>query len=224
MIKAVVFDLDGTIAGFNLDYKTVRAEVRGYLLRMGMPASSLSVNESIFEMLKKAEIYMKNSGKNERTIQRFRENALAIAEKRELEAARNTNLSSGVIETLRALREMKLKIGLCTINGEKSTDLILKRFNIRDLFDAITPRNKVRHVKPSSEHLIATLKDLQVKPREAIIVGDGIADMKSACEVGSLAVGFRSRITEADELVESGANYFITSITDLPPLVACLNS
>ena len=46
-VKAVIFDLDGTLASFNLDYKTVRAEVRGCLLNMGVPASVLSVNESI---------------------------------------------------------------------------------------------------------------------------------------------------------------------------------
>ena len=58
-IKAVIFDLDGTIASFNLDYLTVRAEVRSYLMRNGLPASILATNESIFDMLKKAEIFLK---------------------------------------------------------------------------------------------------------------------------------------------------------------------
>jgi phosphoglycolate phosphatase-like HAD superfamily hydrolase len=63
-VKAVIFDLDGTIASFNLDYRALRGEVRGYLLRVGVPASVLSVKESVFEMLKKTEIFVKNSGKS----------------------------------------------------------------------------------------------------------------------------------------------------------------
>ncbi len=222
MIKAVVFDLDGTIATFNLDYKKVRVEVRNFLMRRGMPASALSVNESIFEMLKKTDLFMKNSGRIGKNAQTIRDNALAIAENYELEAARNTSLVSGASETLRILREMKLKIGLCTINSEKSTNLILKRFKIRECFDATTSRDKVKYVKPSIDHLRATLEDLEASPRETIFVGDSTVDMKSAGEIGSLAVGLPSGSTSAQELGNSGANYIITQMTDLPPLIASL--
>lgn len=67
MIKAVVFDLDGTLVNFNLDYKSLRAEARDFLIRQGVPASVLSINESIFTMLKKTEIFMKNNCKTEKT-------------------------------------------------------------------------------------------------------------------------------------------------------------
>ena len=50
-IKAVIFDLDGTLANFNLDYKTVRALVKGYLMNRGVPTEILSLKESVFEML-----------------------------------------------------------------------------------------------------------------------------------------------------------------------------
>jgi len=35
VIKAVVFDLDGTLASFNLDYRAVRTEVRRHLEKKG---------------------------------------------------------------------------------------------------------------------------------------------------------------------------------------------
>jgi len=63
-VEAVIFDLDGTLAHFNLDFKSLRAEVRGYLMRMGVPASVLNINESIFEMLGKTEIFFKNGDKS----------------------------------------------------------------------------------------------------------------------------------------------------------------
>ena len=63
-IEAVIFDLDGTLAHFNLDYKALRSEVRTYLISIHVPISVLDVNESIFEMLKKAEIFVKNTSKS----------------------------------------------------------------------------------------------------------------------------------------------------------------
>ena len=78
-VKAVIFDLDGTITKFNLDYRAVRAEVRGYLLRVGVPASVLSAKESIFEMLKKTEIFVKNSGKSAEAMEQIRNEAHRFA-------------------------------------------------------------------------------------------------------------------------------------------------
>ena len=223
VVKAVVFDLDGTIASFNIDYKTVRAEVRSFLIRAELPASVLSINESIFEMLKKTEIFMKNNGKSEKTMTETRDKALAIAEKYELEAAKTTSLLPGILETLKALKKMSLKIGLCTINSERSTNYILKRFAIAEIFDAVIPRDSVKYVKPNTEHLEAVLKALGVNPEEAMVVGDGVSDMKCARELNAIAVGLPTGVSSPKELINSGANYFITSIADLPTLIEYIN-
>lgn len=222
-IKAVVFDLDGTLASFNLDYKTVRVKVRSFLMKRGLPPSILSTNESIFEMLKKTEIFLKNNGKSGKAIQEICGKALGIAEKYELEAAKTTSLLPGVAETLNALNKMELKIGLFTINSEKSTNYILKRFRIKRFFDAVIPRNSVRHVKPSSEHLEASLEALGVSPDEAMVVGDGVSDMKCAKELKAIAVGLPTGFSFPKELINSGANYIITLIADLPVLVDKIN-
>lgn len=218
-IKAVIFDLDGTITAFNLDYMTLRSEVRSFLIRTGVPASVLFVNESIFDMLNKTEIFMKNSGKSTRTLEKVRNEALAIAERHELEAAKTTSLLPNVIETLKILKEMRLKIGLCTVNSEKSASYILKRFGIADFFDAVIPRNKVKHIKPSGEHLEAVLKALKVNPKEALLVGDAARDMECAKELKVMAVGLSTGISTQKELMTAGANYLITSIADLPTLI-----
>jgi HAD superfamily hydrolase (TIGR01549 family) len=222
-VKAVIFDLDGTIASFNIDYKAVRAEVRSLLLRAGLPASILSTKESIFEMLKKTEIFMKNNGKSEKAFAEIRAKASEIAEQYELEAAKTTSLLPGILEILKALKKMNLKIGLCTINSEKSTNYILKRFAIAKFFDAVTPRDGVKYVKPSTEHLEATLKALGVNAEETMVVGDGVSDMKCARELNAIAVGLPTGVSSPKELISSGANYFITSMTDLPTLIGYIN-
>ena len=222
-VKAVVFDLDGTLATFNIDYMAVRAEVRGFLIIVGIPASVLSLNESIFEMLKKAEIFLKNNDKPQKTVENVRRKALAIAEKYELEAAKSTSLLPGVVETLRTIKKMGLKIGLCTINGEKSASFILKRFRILGYFKAIVTRDKVRYVKPDVEHLSKVLRTLRVKPQETILVGDGKSDMNCAKELKVIGVGFPTGISSPTELISSGASYIITSMADLPTMIEYVN-
>jgi HAD superfamily hydrolase (TIGR01549 family) len=222
-VKAVVFDLDGTVAAFNLDYMSVRSEVRGFLMRAGVPASVLFVNESIFDMLNKTEIFFKNSGKSRRALEKVRNEALSIVEKHELKAAKSTSLLPGVAETLKTLRKMGLKIGVCTVNSEKSANYIIKRFRIADFFDAVIPRNKVKRVKPSGEHLAAVLKALKTSPREALLVGDGTRDMECARELRVMAVGLSTGVSTQKELMNSGADYVITSITDLPSLIETCN-
>jgi beta-phosphoglucomutase-like phosphatase (HAD superfamily) len=150
-IEAVIFDLDGTLVSFNLDYKVLRAEVRNYLVKRGVPASVLSTRESIFEMLKKAEIYFKNTSKSDEVFVEIQHEALAIAEKFEIEAALSTSLMPGTNETLKALKRMNVKTGLCTINSQKATNYILQRFQIAGFFDAIVTRELVRYVKPNPE-------------------------------------------------------------------------
>ncbi|RLI34831.1 hypothetical protein DRO55_06010, partial [Candidatus Bathyarchaeota archaeon] len=152
-IRAVVFDLDGTLVEFKLDYKTLRADVINLLASRGLPRSLFSLKESVFNMLRKAEVSMRNNGKGEDEIREIRDAILSIADRYELEAARRTNLISGVIPTLKALKGMSLKMGLFTINGVKATEYILQRFRLKGFFDVIVPRDFVPSTKPDPAHL-----------------------------------------------------------------------
>lgn len=117
--KAVIFDLDGTLTAFNLDYMTLRSEVRGVLMKNGVPASVLFINESIFDMLNKTEIFFKNTGKSAKTLDKVRDEALSIAERHELEAAKITDLLPSVMETLKTLRQMKLRLAYVPLTAKK---------------------------------------------------------------------------------------------------------
>jgi HAD superfamily hydrolase (TIGR01549 family) len=222
-IEAVIFDLDGTLANFNLDYKALRAEVRGYLMQTGIAASVLHVNESIFEMLKKAEVFVKNSGKPNEAFEEIRRHVLAMAKKYEMEAATTTSLLAGTAETLKQLKENKVKIGLCTTSSERAANYILKRFKIDAYFGVTVPRDRVKYVKPSTEQFELALKTLNVHAKDALIVGDSVVDMQSAKELKAVAVGYPTGLATKEQLTTHGANYVITSLTDLPILVKKIN-
>ena len=222
-VEAVIFDLDGTLTNFNLDFKTLRAEVRSYLMRTGVPASVLNVSESIFEMLKKAEIFFKNNGKSGNGFGEVRNQSLAIAERFEMEAAATTSLMPGAYEALQEFRRMKLEIALCTTSGEKATNYILQQFKIAQFFGVVVTRNNVGNVKPQTDEFEFALKELNVSPEAALIVGDSVVDMQSAKELKAVAVGLPTGVSTMEQLKRNGANYVVTSLIDLPALVKEIN-
>ena len=222
-VKAVIFDLDGTLIEFRFDYRVVRAEVKQFLVSSGFPPSLFSINESVFDMLKKVEVFMRNNGKDKDEIEEVREKALSIVEKFELEAVRQTSLIPGAQETLEELKRMNLKLGLFTLNSSNATMQVLKRFRLEDLFEAVVTRESVSRVKPDASHLQKVLMLLNVEPEEAVIVGDSVVDMKSAASLGAYAVGVTTGISTAKQLMNAGATCIITSLTDLPTLIKEIN-
>lgn len=221
-VKAVIFDLDGTVASFNLDYRRVRSLIIDFLVKKGVPTTLLSLDESVFEMLRKAETWAKDSGKPKEFIEDIQSEALAATEQYELEAASTTILLPGVVETLNALKSMDLKVGLCTINSQKSVDHILERFKITRSFDVIISRNQVKHVKPNPEHLQAALQVLHASPKETIVVGDSRVDMQSAKASGAIAVGLPTGVSTIPQLMDAGADYIVTLMVEVPVLVKML--
>jgi pyrophosphatase PpaX len=192
-------------------------------MRIGVPASVLSVNESIFEMLIKSEIFVKNNGKPSEAFEEIRSQALAIAEKYEMEAASTTSLLPGANETLKELKRINLKMGLCTTSSEKAANYILQRFKIEDYFQIVVARNKVKYVKPNTEQFEVALKALGASLQTAVIVGDSVVDMQSAKKLKAIAVGLPTGMSTMEQLMNNGANYIITSLNDLPVLIKELN-
>lgn len=223
-IKAVIFDLDGTLISFNLNIKACRTKVRKHLTRHGLPRSLFSLRESVFDMLVKVEKYLRSEGVNGQKYRNFRKIVFSIVERFELEAAKTTKMFVGIPKTLQTLRDMKLKIALCTISGEKATSYLLTRFNLVQFFDAIITRESVRGVKPHPTHLQATLDALNVKSCEAMLVGDSIKDMECARQLRVLAVGVTTGISSIEELSRTGAQYLTSSANDVPTLVQQLNN
>lgn len=222
-IKAVVFDLDGTIVKFNLDYKAARAEVIEHLTDNGFPRSLFSLDESAFEMLKKTEIAMKNNGKKPEAFTKLKEDVLRILEKHEMQAAKTTALIPGILETLKALKEMKLKLAIFTINSQKSTDYILKTFRLKPFFKAVVTRDSVAMVKPNPIHLETVLKKLKANPEETLVVGDSVLDVKSAQQLNAIPIAVTYGISSIEKLTQAGANCLISSPSEILTMVEKTN-
>ena len=217
-IKAVVFDLDGTLVAFRLDYLSIRSEAIQALAKLGLPPSLFSIRESIFKMYDTAVLYLKNNG-GETSTQRVYSAIFSIAERYELEAARQTELIPGVIETLTILKDMGLKLGLCTVDGARATKFILTKFGLDQLLDLVVTREQVSGVKPDTSHLQAVLIPLNVVPTEVVVTGDHEVDMRMAKAVNATAVGVTTGFSTRESLLNSGADYVIPSIVELPKVI-----
>jgi len=222
MIKAVIFDLDGTLKEFNLDIKACRTKIIDLLTQLGFSRSLFSLDESAFDMLKKVE---KSPMIEDRRIQftKIKEMVFSVVEEFELEAARTAKIFEDIPETLKALRDMKLKIALCTLSSENTTRYFLKRFQLEQFFDAVVTRESVSEVKPHPTHLEAALEALEVRSQEAVLVGDSVKDIQCAVQLNVLAVGVTTGLSSIEELTCSGAHYIASSVTDIPILVEQLN-
>jgi len=224
MIKAVIFDLDGTLKEFNLDIKACRTKIVSLLTQRGFSRSLFSLNETAFDMLVKVKKYLTAKGMEKQEFAKIKDMIFSVVEDFELEAARTAKIFADIPETLKALRDMKLEIALCTISSEKATSYILKRFHLEQFFDAVITRDSVFEVKPHPKHLEAALDALKVRSQEAVLVGDSVKDIECAIQLNVLAVGVTTGLSSIEELTCSGAHYIASSANDIPILIQKLNS
>lgn len=217
-IKAIIIDLDGTIVDFNLDYKASRAEIIQHLVEEGFPQSIFSINDNLLDILNKTEIFLKNH-QRENDVEKMKKSIFFIAEKHEMEAAHTTNIIPGIREALKALREMKLKLALFTVSCKNSVNYVLRVFDLNRYFDAIITRDDVLMIKPTPAHLEMALDAVGVKPREAIVVGGSVWDMKSARALKVFAVGATTGVASSHELTDAGAHHIVSSPTAMILLV-----
>ncbi len=222
MIKAVIFDLDGTLTEFNLDVKACRAEVIQNLAEQSIPKDLFSLNESAFDMLLKVRNHL-GPQTSQSVLDKFRNIIFSIVEKHELQAAKSTKMFPEIPETLRKLRKTRQKIALCTISGELASGHILDQFNIKQFFDAVFPRETVTAVKPHPAHLQAVLDALNLGSKESVFVGDSIKDVICAKHLGVLAVGVTTGLSSKTQLINSGANYVISAVNEVPKLLSKIN-
>jgi HAD superfamily hydrolase (TIGR01549 family) len=219
----VIFDLDGTLVTFKLDVIACRTEIIECLTGQGFPGFLFSMKETAFDMLVKVKKYLTAKGICEQRFTQVEKMVFSIVERFELEAARTTEMFPGIPEMLKTLRDMNLKLALCTISGKKAAYYILKRFNIAQFFDALIPRESVSEVKPNPIHLNAALTVLGVKFQEAVLVGDSVKDMACANSLNVVAVGVTTGLSSKKELTISGAHYIASSANAVPKLMLQLN-
>jgi len=161
LVRAVIFDLDGTITEPFFDFDAIREE-------MGLARDSGPVLESMEKM-----------GAHER---RRAEEILHLHEQR---AVAESRLNTGARETLSALRRAGIPVGILTRNKRRNALAIAQKHGLK--FDAVVDRED-GPAKPDAFGVLRICEKFGVAPGETIVVGDYLFDILSAKAAGAIAV------------------------------------
>jgi len=183
-IKAVIFDLDGTITQPYLDFDAIRED-------MGLPKDSGPILESMEKM-------------NARQRRRVEE----ILHRHEQKAVTESTLNPGARETLESLRQAGILIGILTRNLRANAFAIARKHNLQ--FDAVFGREE-GPAKPDSFGVMQICREFGVEPGETMLVGDYLFDMLCAKAAGAVAVLLANH-SRADEFAEH-ADFCIEKIS-----------
>ncbi|MBI5355287.1 MAG: HAD family hydrolase [Candidatus Aenigmarchaeota archaeon] len=171
-IKAVIFDLDGTLVEFKFRVKEAKRDAVSYLLSNGV--TGITASNSTLEIVEIAK------AQKPQEYEQLKDGIFGIYEKYEHQALQSTKMRSYAIESLRELKKMGLSLALVTNSGKRPATEVLEKFYLSRFFAVVITRDDVSRIKPDGEGIKKALFSLGASNREAVYVGDGLVDIKAA--------------------------------------------
>jgi phosphoglycolate phosphatase len=205
LIKAVVFDFDGTLFQFVLDYEGMRNGTREAVITAGIPASSFKEGERIRDIVNRMLEYAKTHDWSDAKVKGVMNDINAVMDRYEWESAQNNSPVDGAKDVLRSLKKMRLKTGLLTNNSKRCIVYLLKKYGFSKLLDVVVTRDELgdfNNLKPSPVGLNQVLVKLGVKANEAVYVGDSVVDVKAALSVGTTPIFVTTGYSKEEEAKE----------------------
>ena len=189
-IRAVIFDLDGTITQPYFDFDAIREEIG--LARDGGP-----VLEAM-ERMSAAE----------------RQRAERILHGHEERAVAASKLNRGAKDTICALRDRGIRVGVLTRNKKCNAEAVARRHGLD--FDAVVGRED-GPVKPDAFGVRHLCRHFGVDPSETLLVGDYLFDLLCARSAGAIAVWITGCHPTSDFAVH--ADFRIKQLSEILPII-----
>jgi HAD superfamily hydrolase (TIGR01549 family) len=212
-INAVIFDLEGTLLTSKINFLNMQTKMIKILTLYGFTKDSfpwlLITNSSKFKEA------LKEKGISKKKISKINKKITNAIEEVEMENIDETIEIEGAKETLQKLKTKNIKIGIVTRNCRKSTIAALKITDMLKFIDIIVARDDCENPKPDTEHLLKALSGLNIKPNEAIMVGDSWLDALCAINAKVKFIGVLTGYSSQEKFTEMGV--------DIQPSVKNLN-
>lgn len=208
MIKAVLFDLDGTLTYTLQDI----ADAMNRSLRLhGLPEWTLDEYR-----------YLVGDGARilaQRAVRDRQELALSVQKEYQAYYETHTRVTSrpyeGVPEMLETLEKRGLKLAVFSNKPDADTKNVVSYYFPDVAWTVVRGQVEGVPVKPDPAGALAVANALGTAPGEVLYLGDTSTDMRCAVNAGMLPVGVLWGFREKDELLESGAVHLLSHPTEI---------
>lgn len=165
-IKAIIFDLDGTVVN------TLPFYIKAYDLTYKYFGFNLTKNQIINNFPKK----LTDQCKELRILDKVEE-FKKIYLKNIYKIFTKAKLFDGFIDLMSFLKEKKIKTAIVSFAFREYVDFIINNLDLRSFFNVIISFNDVKNAKPDPEAVLLVGKKLNVLSSNMLVVGDAKSDM-----------------------------------------------
>ena len=216
MIKAVIFDVDGTLLDTERIYmkawKEAAAEA-GYV----MPDSVLQKTRAV-NTKDAARIFEEEIG-NGFSYQAVRPIRVRIAE--EIIKRESPILKPGVLELLAFLEGKGIRLSVASSTNQQGTREHLAESRILDRFEVVVGGDMVTNGKPHPDIFLKAAEALGAAPEECIVVEDSPAGIRAARAAGLKAVLVPDQAAITQEIIDM-ADVVLNSLLEMPAYLQTL--
>jgi phosphoglycolate phosphatase len=219
MLKAVLFDLDGTLTVLALPLDAMRRDTKEYFKSQGAPADLFDSADGISSTRGKARDYFHSKGISSSEWKRMESEVDKTLSGHEGWAATDAELIDGSMDVVRELKTLGLKTAILTNNGRTAVDIILEQLPLEELFDVIQTRNESPTPKPYPDGLNQLVAQIGVQPNEVVYIGDARIDGAAATRAGIEFWGVTTGETPRNDLIKAGASQVFDSLQQILDVV-----
>lgn len=179
LIKAVLFDLDGTLLDSAPDLVGSLNWVRGTENLSPLPLSEMAQYAS------KGAVGLLKAGMPESNDQQLESRRLRFLDHYAKNSFRHSRLYDGIPELLDYLGEAEIPWGIVTNKIESLTLPILEAADLQDAISCIVCGDTLNESKPHPAPVSLACGMLDVAPAETLFVGDDIRDIQAGKAAGT---------------------------------------
>jgi phosphoglycolate phosphatase len=213
MLKAIVFDMDGTITVLKLPLEAMRRDTKEYYISKGFPPNQFESSDGISSSTGKARTYFISNGYSEDDWDTMESEMDTILCQHEGFAAESASPIEGAMDIIKKVRDAGLKTAILTNNGRPALDKIMEQIPLGEHFDLIHTRHESPKPKPYPDGLLKVSSKLGFDGSEVVFVGDALIDGTAATRAGIEFWGVATGETSSEKLYEAGASKVFTSLS-----------
>ncbi len=192
VLEAVMFDLDGTLIEFQIDYPQIKLRVIEILKETGYPVEKMHKERYVLRLVADVLVYLQNILKwNQRDIESLHQKVNAVISEGERSAALKAQLIPGMQQVVEFLSLRKIKIGVITLNTTQNAYVSLKVAGLLSYIPNsqwIVGRDQTDHTKPHPAHPTVLLERFKTNSQNTWLIGDHPTDIEAANSVGCKSI------------------------------------